>query len=128
MSYRSDYMRVAGLGSAHEGTRHWWLQRISSIALILLVVPFILVFGSNLGSERDAVIQAFGHPLIAVATILFLIVGFYHLQQGLQVVIEDYVHSRRTATALYVCNILLCWAFAVSGIFALARISFGLAS
>ena len=128
MSYRTDYIRVAGLGSAREGTRHWWLQRISSVALIPLSIPFVLVFGSSLGEGREAAVQAFGNPLAAISCILFLIVGFHHLQQGLQVVIEDYVHSKRMATALYILNILLCWAFAVTGIFAVARMSFGLAS
>ncbi len=127
MSHRTDYIRAAGLGSAHEGTRHWWLQRITSIALIPLSVPFALVFGSGLGGERDDVIQAFGNPFAAVSVILFLIVGFHHLQQGLQVVIEDYAHSKRAATTLHVLNVLLCWTLAVTGIFAVARMSFGLA-
>ncbi|MCY4196163.1 MAG: succinate dehydrogenase, hydrophobic membrane anchor protein [Rhodobacteraceae bacterium] len=127
MTYRTGYSRVAGLGSAREGVRHWWLQRLTSVALIPLSIPFVLIFGASLGQGRDIAIQAFGHPLAAVATILFLVAGFHHLQQGLQVVIEDYVLARRTATILHIINLMLCWAFAIVGIFAVARISFGLA-
>ena len=128
MTYRTNYNRVAGLGAAKEGTHHWWLQRITSIALVPLCIIFILFFGSSLGEGRDAVIAAFSNPLAAISTMLLMVVGFHHLQQGLQVIIEDYVHTKRTAAILLILNILFCWAFAATGIFAVARISFGLAS
>lgn len=126
MNYRTNYIRVAGLGSAREGTHHWWLQRVSSIALIPLSIPFVWILGTNLGHGREQVIATFGHPLAAVSTILFLIVGFHHLQQGLQVVIEDYVHTKWKTITLFILNILICWTFAVTGIFAVAKMAFGL--
>ena len=128
MNHQTPYNRVAGLGSAREGSRHWWLQRLSSVALIPLSFPFVWIVGSNLGHSREQVITAFANPVAAISTILFLIVGFHHLQQGLQVVIEDYVHTRRLAMTLFILNIVICWTFGVTGIFAVAQMSFGLAN
>ena len=126
MSQRSGFGRIAGLGSAKESVRHWLVQRFTAIALIPLGFPFVYVIGANLGQSREAVIAEFANPVISLLTILFLIAGFYHLQHGLQVVIEDYVHARKTAKALLILNTLLCWVFAVLGVFAVARMWFGL--
>lgn len=122
MRYKTDYKRVAGLGSAKDGTRHWWLQRITSIALIPLSFIFVYIVGSSLG-EENVILSYLKEPFAAIAMILFLIVGFHHLQQGLQVVIEDYVHTKRTATILFILNIFLCWFFAIMGIYAVFKLS-----
>ena len=126
MNYRTDFNRVAGLGSAKDGVRHWWFQRLTSVALIPLTFIFVFAMGSSLGGGHQSVTATFANPFIAVSTLLFLIAGFHHLQQGLQVVIEDYVHSKRLATGCFVLNILLCWTFAVIGIFAVVRLSLGI--
>ncbi len=126
-SFRTDYNRVAGLGSAREGAGHWWLQRLTAIALVPLTPVFVYLFGSSLGATREEALATFSNPLAAVATILFIAVGFRHLQLGLQVVIEDYVHGKRMATVSLVLNTLLCWGFAATGIFMVARIAFGFA-
>ena len=126
-SYKTDYNRVAGLGSAREGAGHWWAQRLTAIALIPLSITFVLYFGSSLGAGRAAALATFGHPFAALAAILFIGTGFSHLQLGLRVVIEDYVHSRRLAMFLLIMNVLLCWGLAAAGVFAVARIAFGFA-
>ena len=124
MSIKTDYKRVAGLGSAKEGTHHWWTQRLSSIALVPLTICFVWTFGSTLGSDYEGVRETYSNPWNAVVAILFLLVGFHHLMQGLQVVIEDYVHGK-AGVALQILNTLLCWGFAIAGIFAVAKIAFG---
>ena len=125
MSGRTGFGRIAGLGSAKENVRHWLIQRLSAIALIPLGFPFVYVVGANLGQNRETVIAEFASPLVSLLTMLFLMAGFYHLQQGLQVVIEDYVHTERTARTLLTLNTALCWVFAVFGVLAVAGMWFG---
>ena len=123
MSFKTSYKRVAGLGSAKDGTRHWWMVRLSSIALVPLSLLFIYTFGQALGSGYEAVIETYSKPWNALVAIMFLLVGFHHLRDGLQVAIEDYAHAKSTRTVLLILNSLLCWGFAIIGIFAVARIS-----
>jgi succinate dehydrogenase / fumarate reductase, membrane anchor subunit len=124
MQFRTDRQRVQGLGTAHDGTGHWWSQRLTSIALVPLTLFFLFPFARNLGQSFDTVRAAYAQPFNAVVAILFLAVGFYHLQHGIQEVILDYVHDKPLRTAAILLNTLLTWAFALTGIFAVARIAF----
>lgn len=124
MSYRTDKSRVRGLGAAGEGAAHWWSQRLTSIALIPLTLLFVFPFARNLGADFAAVRATYGNPFHAIVAILFILVTFHHLQQGLQVVIEDYVHSKPVHTGLLLANTFLCWALGLTGVFAIAKIAF----
>lgn len=124
MQFRTARQRVQGLGTAGHGASHWWSQRLTSVALVPLTLAFLFPFARSLGSDFAAVRETYAHPFNAVVAILFLAVGFHHLQQGIQVVIEDYVHDKPLLTALLVANALLTWAFALTGIFAVAKIAF----
>jgi succinate dehydrogenase / fumarate reductase membrane anchor subunit len=124
MSYRTDKARVAGLGSAKDGTGHWWSQRLTSIALIPLTLLFVFPFVRSLGAGHEAVRATYAHPLHAIVAILFIGATFLHLQQGLQVVIEDYVHDKPIRTGALLANTLLCWAFGLAGVFAVAKLAF----
>jgi len=123
MSFRTGYAKVLGLGSAREGTHHWWQQRLTSIALLILTLPFAIPFARALGSSHDEVLRLYGNSGHALVAILFIGVGFLHLRQGLQVVIEDYVHNRSLAMTLTILNILGCWGFGILGIYAIGRIA-----
>ena len=125
MQFRTDRQRVQGLGASGEGAGHWWGQRITSIALVPLTIVFVFPFVQALGASWERVRDVYGHPFNAVVAILFLAVGFRHLQQGIQVVIEDYVHDKPLLVALLLANTLLTLAFAITGIFAVAMIAFG---
>ena len=84
---------VRGLGSAKDGTKHWWAQRLSAVALVPLTIFFIIaVISMTAGSYADAK-AAMAHPVICALWVLFLIALFHHAQLGLQVVLEDYVHN-----------------------------------
>jgi len=125
MGYRSDRARVSGLGAAGHGVGHWWEQRISAIALVLLTPAFIFPFAYNLGSGHERVLEAYGHPVNAIVAIAFIITVFLHLYQGLQVVIEDYVNSRRAEAVLIVAVRLFCAISALTGVFAIIKIALG---
>jgi succinate dehydrogenase / fumarate reductase membrane anchor subunit len=124
MRYRTDRQRVVGLGSAHNGAEHWWSQRLTSLALVPLTPLFLFPFARALGDDFETVRATYAHPFNAIVAILFLLVGFRHLQQGVQVVVEDYVHDKAWLTATLVANTLLTWGFALAGVFAVAKIAF----
>ena len=124
MTYRTERARVLGLGSAGQGTHHWWLQRISALALIPLAVLFILPFAGVLGGEHGAVLALYAHPVHALVAVLFIGVAFRHLALGLQVVIEDYVHAKAWRTGLLVGSSMFCFTFGLAGVFAVLKIAF----
>lgn len=111
--------RVRGLGSAKSGARHWWQERVSSVAT-LLVTLWLLVSLLRLPSfEYELVVQWLSSPLAAVPMVLLVISTFWHIRLGMQVVIEDYVHDE----ALKFGSIILLNFFVIgSAVFALFSI------
>ncbi len=124
MSYKTDYARVHGHGAAGEGVGHWWAQRVTSIALIPLMLLFIIPFGRALGGGYDAFVATYSNLWHALVAVLFIAATFAHLQQGLQVVIEDYVSGKAARTAALLVNTLLCWAIGAAGVLSVATILF----
>ena len=124
MSFKTDKGRVIGLGSAKQGTGHFWAQRVTAVAMIPLFVLAILPLDGALGAAHADVLATYANPFNAVILILFIAVGFRHLQLGLQVVIEDYVHDKAVRTAALLANIAFCALFGLSGVFAVAKIAF----
>jgi succinate dehydrogenase / fumarate reductase membrane anchor subunit len=122
--FQTDRQRVEGLGTAHEGVGAWWGQRVTSIALVPLTVFFVFPLARNLGSDWESVQLSYAKPFNAVVAVLFFIVTFRHLQYGIQVVVEDYIHDKPLKTALLLANIIFCWALALTGVYAVARIAF----
>jgi succinate dehydrogenase / fumarate reductase membrane anchor subunit len=93
MSLRTTLGQVRGLGSARDGTHHWWMQRVTAVALVPLTIWFAVGVIAHVGAEQSAVQAWMQSPLNAALMILFVAVAFYHGQLGMQVVIEDYVHG-----------------------------------
>ena len=124
MSYLTDRKRVDGLGVARGGVEHWISQRVTSIALIPLSLMFLFPFLRNLGVDHAAVLQTYSHPYHAIVAVMFFIVLCKHLHQGLQVVIEDYVHAPRLLLSSLILNKLFWGATAVMAVFAIAKIAF----
>ena len=89
---RSPLGRARGLGAAKAGAVHWWVQRLTSLALVPLTLWFLGAVIRLLGATRDDVVYWMAGPLPIVLLIALVIATFHHLQAGLQVVIEDYVH------------------------------------
>jgi len=122
---RSPLGRAIGLGSAKEGVEHWWAQRITAIALLPLSLWFVSAVISLVGADLETVQNWVSQPLAAILLVLLLIAMFYHLALGIQVVIEDYVHTELARLGLVVVVRLLSFGFAVAGIFAVLSIAFG---
>jgi succinate dehydrogenase / fumarate reductase, membrane anchor subunit len=99
-SLRTELGRVRGLGSAKEGVHHWWAQRVSAIALIPLSLWFVACIVSLIDVDRATAIQWLGSPITLALMSLFLIALVYHAVLGLQVVIEDYIHTKATKLIL----------------------------
>jgi succinate dehydrogenase membrane anchor subunit len=121
---RSPLGRARGLGSAREGVEHWWMQRVTAAALIPLTLWFVVSLIALTGSDYNAFIAWLKAPFVAILMVLVLVALFHHMALGLQVVVEDYVHSDRAKIPTVVAIRLACFALAVAGIFATVRIAF----
>jgi succinate dehydrogenase / fumarate reductase membrane anchor subunit len=124
-SYRSPLGRVRGLGAAHAGTQHWYLERVTSIALVPLTIWFVAAVIGLLGEPHAAVLDWLSSPWSATLAVLFVAVSFYHAALGLQVVIEDYVHSELPKTALLLAVKFLCGLLGTAGVLSVLKIAFG---
>ncbi|MGY1529823.1 succinate dehydrogenase, hydrophobic membrane anchor protein [Luteimonas sp. A649] len=120
---RSPVARAVGLGSAKAGVEHWWAQRVSAVALIPLTLWFVASLIAHTHSDHATFLAWLRAPLNAVAMILLLLALFHHTALGLQVVIEDYMHSR-ARFAVLVAMRLTCLALAVAGAMATLQIVF----
>ncbi|MBO0738973.1 MAG: succinate dehydrogenase, hydrophobic membrane anchor protein [Alphaproteobacteria bacterium] len=122
---RSPLGRAIGLGSAKEGVEHWWVQRLTAVALVPLTLWFVIALVGSIGADLESVQNWIGRPLPAILLVLLLIATFYHMSLGLQVVVEDYVHAEFAKLGLIIAVRLFCFAFAVAGIFAVLSIAVG---
>lgn len=122
MRYLTDRKRVDGLGAAKSGVHHFWVMKVSSVALLGLIPLFVFTFGPMLGQPHDVVLEYFSRPFPAIVAALTIVVSFRHFKDGVQVLIEDYVHGW-AQRALIIAMILLSYAAAAVGLFAIARIA-----
>ncbi len=125
MSFRTPMGRARGLGSARDGAGHWWAQRLTAIALVPLTLWFVASVVSLAGAGHAEVAAWLGAPVPAVLTILLIVATFHHAQLGLQVVIEDYIHSEGLKIAGIVLVKFAAAALGLVSVFAVLRIAFG---
>ncbi len=121
---RSASARVRGLGSAHEGVKHWWLQRVTALLLIPLVIWFVIGLVIHTGADHAAAIAWLGHPVTYGLMIVLLGAAFWHGALGLQVVIEDYVHTEWRKIALVLLAKAACLGLLVAAYISLTMIAF----
>jgi len=124
-SLKTPLGRVRGLGSAKDGTQHWWLQRLTAIALAPLCIWLVASLVSLSGAGWREVADWLSSPLSALAMILLLVALLWHLKLGLQVVIEDYVHGEAAKLTLLVLNTFFCIVLAGAGILSVLRLLIG---
>lgn len=125
MNYRTPVKQARGLGSARSGVGHWWMQRVTAIALVPLGIWFAASFIALLSADYTTVTAWLSLPLNAVLTSLLLGVMFYHSWLGIQVVIEDYVHAEGLKIASLLVIKFIHVLVAAYGVFVVLRIAFG---
>ena len=96
---RSELGRARGLGSAKSGVEHWWVERLTAIALVPLTVWFVISVLRLIGADQPTVAHFIGRPWNAALLLLLLVMNFHHMHLGLQVIYEDYIHQRGTLIA-----------------------------
>ena len=124
MSLRSPLGKVLGTGSAKEGVHHWWMQRLTSIALVPLTIWFVVSLLSLGSFEHVAVITWMAQSWTALLLVLFILVATWHSQLGVRVVVEDYVHGGSKTVTLVLITFIHA-VVAAAGIFAVLKVAFG---
>jgi succinate dehydrogenase / fumarate reductase membrane anchor subunit len=124
-SMRTPLSRVRSLGASHSGTGDFWRQRVTAVAMTLLIVPAIVVVMMLLGSNQAGAKQILGSPLVAVILLLFILASAWHMKIGMQVVIEDYVHNEKLKLASVMANNFFSIAVALISIYAILKLSSG---
>jgi len=120
---RSPLGRALELGSAKDGVKQWWVERVTAVALVPLTVWFVASIVVHTGNDYATLIAWLRTPIATILMVLLLIALFYHKALGLQVVIEDYIHSGMKIPALLGMR-FGCFALAAAGILAMLRIAF----
>ena len=124
-SMRTPLARVRNLGASHSGTTDFWRQRLTAVAMTLLIVPVIVVVMMLLGSNQAGAKQILGSPPVAIIMLLFIIASAWHMKIGMQVVIEDYVHNEKLKLASIMANNFFSFAVALASIYAILKLSSG---
>ncbi|MEG3788587.1 succinate dehydrogenase, hydrophobic membrane anchor protein [Lysobacter sp. CCNWLW3] len=122
---RNPLKTARGLGSAKDGTHHFVVQRVTAIALIFLAVYVVGLVISWIGDDYAAVRASVAHPCNAVLLVAFLVAMFWHAKLGLQVIIEDYVHTPWLAIASQLTVVFVCVLAALASVLAVIRIALG---
>jgi len=121
---RTPLSRVRGLGSAKDGTEHFWRQRLTAIANIPLMLFFIWTIISLNGAGYEQTVAYLSSPFVAIVMLMVIGAGIYHMKLGMQVIIEDYVHGA-AGKALLVANSFFAIAIGATCAFAILKLGFG---
>ena len=125
MTMRTPLARVRSLGASHSGTSDFWRQRLTAVAMTVLIVPVIVVVLMLIGSNQAFAKQTFSSLPIAIIMLLFIVASVWHMKIGMQVVIEDYVHNEKIKLASVMANNFFCIAVALASIYAILKMSSG---
>ena len=124
MQFRSPLGKARGLGSAKDGTHHWWMQRLTALALIPLAIWFVANVVSLSGQDHAAIAAWVKNPVSATLLVVLVAATFHHAQLGLQVVIEDYVHREGLKLGAIIAVKFAAVVLAGIGIISVLRIAF----
>lgn len=124
-SMRTPLGRVRNLGAAHSGTSDFWRQRITGVAMTLLMIPVLVIVMMLLGRNQAGAAQILGSLPIAVILLLFIFASAWHMKIGMQVVIEDYVHNEKLKLVSIMLNNFFSVAVALASTYAILKLSSG---
>jgi len=124
-SMRTPLSKVRNLGASHSGTADFWRQRLTAVAMTLLIIPVIVIVMMLLGRNQAWAAQILGSLPIAVILLLFIVASTWHMKIGMQEVIEDYVRSEKLKLAAIMANNFFCFAVALASIYAILKLSSG---
>lgn len=122
---RTPLGKVRGLGSSGKGTGDFIAMRVTSVALLVLLALFVLLIVVLAGQPYATVRATLGSPLWAIVLIAGIVLTTVHMRIGMQVIIEDYVHTDMTKFAALIANWLFAWGVGLSAVFAVLKIAFG---
>lgn len=125
---RSPLARVLGYGSAKEGVHHWWVQRLTSVALVPLTIWFVVSLLSLPSLDHATVTAWMGQLWTAVFLILLVLTASWHSQLGVRVVVEDYVHGSGMKALTLVLVAFFHVVIAVAGVLAILKVALGAAA
>lgn len=126
MGAGTDLGRVRGLGSAKDGVHHWWLQRVTAIANIVLMLWFVFSLVRLPSLDHSSVVLWLRQPVAAVPMLLLILTVFWHLRLGVQVLLEDYVHGATRVVGMLALNFYVVGG-AAAAVFAVLKIALGAA-
>ncbi|WP_180897991.1 succinate dehydrogenase, hydrophobic membrane anchor protein [Martelella soudanensis] len=124
MDMRTPLKKVRGLGSAREGTHHFWVQRMTAVALVPLFVLFIIFIIAHIGAPYEEVVASLGNPFIAVLMGLMVIAGLIHMRIGMQEIIDDYIHNELARLCAVMANTFFTVLIGGLCLFAILKIAF----
>ena len=125
MNMRTQLSEVRGLGSAKTGTGHFWMQRLTALALIPLTLWFVASLASMGSADYADAVAWVKSPLTSVLLLALIAATFHHMQLGLQVIVEDYVHAEGLKIASLIvmkCGSVL---LGLAAAFAVLKVAFG---
>ncbi|MBX3579211.1 MAG: succinate dehydrogenase, hydrophobic membrane anchor protein [Rhizobiaceae bacterium] len=122
---RTPLGRVRGLGSARDGTMHFWTVRVTGMALVPLTLFAVGLVFSLLGADYQTVRSVLAQPVVTIALALFVIASVEHMRLGMQETIADYIHGELLKVFTLMANTAFCYLVGAAAVFALLRIAFG---
>jgi succinate dehydrogenase / fumarate reductase membrane anchor subunit len=124
-SMRTPLGRVRNLGASHSGTTDFWRQRLTAVAMVLLIIPVIVIVMMLLGRNQAGAAQILGSPWVAIIMLLFIVASVWHMRIGMQVVLEDYVHDEKIKLVSIMANNFFSVAVALASVYAILKLSSG---
>ncbi|MEZ5910237.1 MAG: succinate dehydrogenase, hydrophobic membrane anchor protein [Hyphomicrobiaceae bacterium] len=125
MEMRTPLAKVRGLGSAKNGTDHFWLQRMTAVANIFLVIFMVYLIVGLIGADHKTVKTELARPHVAILLLLLVVSGIYHMRLGMQTVIEDYIKSDGAKVFGLMLNTFFAILVGLTCVFAILKLSFG---
>jgi succinate dehydrogenase / fumarate reductase membrane anchor subunit len=125
LSMRTPLKNVRRLGSAKEGADHFWKQRLTAVANLILVPWVIVIIARLAGADYATVRAALHEPLVALPMLLLMVSALVHMRLGMAVIIEDYVHGEATKIVLLMLNTFFCLALGAAAVLSILKLSLG---